>query len=131
MLDVKKLLTKIVSALNTPIYTTRSATASGTVSGNSNARISGTLPTVSGYTPAAIMYVRSNAGANICITEFGINYNGDEHNISSVVKNVGSSSVNVTHTYGVIYLKKKVGGVERKLLNTLKMLTSERRWALC
>lgn len=91
---------------NSSLFITRTATASGTVNANTNARITGNITSVSGYTPIAIQYVQSNAGANATITEFGL-YNSNTQ-VSSVVRNVGSSQISVTHTYGILYVRSEL-----------------------
>lgn len=85
------------------MFITRTATASGTIGGNTNGRITGNITSVSGYSPIAIMGVTSNAGAAATITEFGLYNNLTQ--VSSVVRNVSSSQISVTHTYRVLYAK--------------------------
>lgn len=85
------------------MFITRTATASGTIGGNTNGRITGNITSVSGYSPIAIMGVTSNAGAAATITEFGL-YN-NQTQVSSVVRNVSSSQISVTHTYRILYAR--------------------------
>lgn len=90
------------------MFISRTATASGTIGANTNGRITGNLTTVSGYSPIAIMGVTSNAGASATITEFGLYNNLTQ--VSSVVRNVSSSQISVTHTYSVLYAKTSLIG---------------------
>lgn len=90
------------------MFISRTATASGTIGANTNGRITGNLTTVSGYSPIAIMGVTSNAGASATITEFGLYNNRTQ--VSSVVRNVSSSQISVTHTYSVLYAKTSLIG---------------------
>ena len=74
--------------------------ATGTVNANTNAVISASYPTVSGYTPIGIIDVRNSAGASIAITEFAIL--GAVARV--VARNLSASSVSVTITMTVLYI---------------------------
>lgn len=85
---------------NNAIFKTASVTASGTVNAGTNARIVAPVPVIDGFTAIAIKGVQSSAGVNAAITEFGIRGG----NVESVVRNVGTSQLSVSHTYILTYV---------------------------
>lgn len=89
------------SKIKSLIPIVKEVTASATVAAGTNGRLTGTSPTVDGYTPVGIISIISSAGAAGTITEFGLN---GALNPTSVVRNVGNSQISVSHTYTILYL---------------------------
>lgn len=83
----------------TPIV--KKVTASATIAAGTNGRLTGTSPNVDGYTPVGIISITSSAGAAGTITEFRLDGN---LNPTSVVRNVGTSQISISHTYTILYL---------------------------
>lgn len=79
----------------------KETTASTTINANTNGRLTGTAPTVEGYTLVGIIGITSSAGAAGTITEFRLNDNGQP---TSVVRNVSNAQISVSHTYTLLYL---------------------------
>ena len=124
MLDVKKTLAKLLFA-HTDAYITRTYTVGSVSSWYANNDIN---IAVAGYTPISVTGKTNQASvhfANLSFTDTTLSVTRAQSSTS------GSLSQN-TGTFVVRYIKNElVGGVVRKLLNTLKTLTLGRGWAVC
>ena len=124
MLDVKKTLAKLLGA-HTDAYITRTYTLGAVNNWYANNAIN---IGITGYTPISVTGQTNQASvhfANLSFTDTLLSVTRAQNSTS------GSLSQNQA-TFVVRYIKNElVGGVVSKLLNTLKMLTSERGWAVC
>lgn len=89
------------SKIKSLIPIVKETTASATINANTNGRLTGTAPTVEGYTLVGIIGITSTAGAAGTITEFRLSANGQP---TSVVRNVSNAQISVSHTYTLLYL---------------------------
>lgn len=103
MLNIKKLLTKMLTMFNKMIVI-KSVSGSASVGGNTNAAITVTPPTVSGYTPFAIYNINNSHGANFPITDFGITGG------RVIVRNLTSTTTTVTVTVTYAYIRTALWG---------------------
>ncbi len=138
MLDIKKLMIKILKSTNnlqTPsdrFAITQHSLGQRTVAKDSY--IQGTLNiSKAGYRPIAIIGHRATwvSGSTYGINWFHWYLNGIADGsgvINYGIGNTGTSSGTFNPTFDILWAK--VGGVAHKLRNTLKSLTSERRWAI-
>lgn len=127
MLDLKAWIAKVTAWINGyELIVENKTTSSFNVSANTVLSATQTVNVAkTGYTPLGIVGIgSSNNNLNILRADIS----GNTGYIRA--HNPTNSAINgVTVTLHVLYLK--VGGVVRRLLNTLKTLTSERGWAAC
>ena len=105
MLSVKKLLMKITALLKSAVIV-RSVSVTGPVRSSTNEAFLFTPPSVSGYTYVGIIGVNNSHGANFPITDF------DSINKRVVIRNLTTTTTNVTITTRLLYVKNELlGGV--------------------
>ena len=128
MLDVKKWIAKVSDALaniDIPTYETHTVTISNSTAVAKGAYKSFTVSVArTGCTPVAVVGIQKggSSGGYCTISQWFLS--GTTANVAIV--NNGTASATPNFTITVLY---RVGGVARKLLKALKMLTSERGWA--
>ena len=103
MLNVKKLLTKILTLCNGAIIA-RDVSGSVTIGASTNGTITFTLPTISGYTYVGIVGIRNSHGVNFPITDF------DAANHRAVVRNLTTTQTTVTLTARLLFVKNGIWG---------------------
>lgn len=128
MLNVKALLTKIIAKLNfssvTP-YQIRTVTRTQTVSGNSGASLSFSVPSISGYTPVGYVRWSNNHGNTVYLTSLS--------SIGSCyIYNSASGSQSCTIDADILYIRNALlGGVVSRLLNPFVTLFYRKGVTVC
>lgn len=133
MLDVKKWIAKMTKAVDTPCVVAVTFTQVITSKKTGSKTASATISVPSGYEvipncrPVSL-YI-SGAGTVTVADRGVVNMNGTTASFTYYLNNpnsyTGSLDINAS------ILCRRVGGVVRKLLNTLQSLTSERGWVFC
>ena len=106
--SIKELIAKITGILSKAIIT-RDVSASATVGANTNAAVTFTVPSISGYTYVGIVGITNSHGANFALTDF----NANAHR--AVIRNLTSTSTTVTLTGRLLFVKTNLWGVLRNL----------------
>lgn len=102
MLSIKKLLTKILQWLNTPLVATRDVTNTVSVPANTNAACIFTVPSISGYTYIGILGIENSHGAHFVITDFSARYH------RAVIRNLTATTTTITLTARLLYIRGRV-----------------------
>lgn len=105
MLNGKKLLTKILASLKSPVIMRVMTVSSRSYAANSAywfAANSVTITQVSGYTPIAAVGGGSNSGGLIVTP---ILLNGDTTNLYGFARNITSSAITQALSIGILYIR--------------------------
>ncbi len=127
MLNVKKLLTKMLTWMNMPLAVTSTSQTSTVSSGGAFSVVKSV--TKSGYYPVGIVGINmsgTNSGYGVPRSFFLDNVQNGSATVTAYITNRGTSSNSWTVTFYVLWVK--LGGVVKKLLSAL---TPERGWASC
>ena len=124
MIDVKKLIAKMLCAMETPPYQTRTLSKTANIPANSGTNFAFDLPKISGYTPVGAIRYSTNHGVAITL--------GGESSVGNLYfANRTSSAMSTTVTVTFLYLKNIVGGVVRRLLKALQSLSYRKAVVVC
>lgn len=132
MLDLKAWINKVTNRLtydSIKVVHNITLTSSGSISAGGNCAVKST--DVSSHIPTGYKLVwatlRGTQNANAICWYF--DWNEETNAVDYRLRNVGTSALTVSPTANLLLVY--VGGVVRRLLNTLKMLTLGRGWVLC
>lgn len=132
MLDLKAWISKVTNRLtydSIKVVHNITLTSSGSISAGGNCAVKST--NVSSHIPTGYKLVwatlRGTQNSNAVCWYFEW-FEGSQ-TVEYRLRNVGSSALTTSPTANLFLVY--VGGVVRRLLNTLKMLTLGRGWALC
>lgn len=103
MLSIKEWIAKVTGTLDGAIIT-RDVQSSATVGANTNAAVTFTVPSISGYTYIGFVGITNSHGANFPLTDF----NAKSHR--AVIRNLTSTSTTVTLTGRLLFVKTNLWG---------------------